>query len=114
MSDEKLEYPASNYILDEIDGIDKEVVFKRIANITESYSDFVSKQLDGVTAPNAEIPMYVAMGYSVLNLIPFTIGMAGGDQGFIDVVREELENLLTEDFSICYKHGLDARKNLEK
>lgn len=109
-----LEQPNSSKILDGIEGLDRDIVFDRISNMTEAYAKFTQQQLEGLDAPNAEIPMYIAMAFSILNLVPFSIGIIDGDKDFLAAIEKEVMKMLNEDFSICYTHGLDANKALQE
>lgn len=107
-----LQQPNSTTVLDDIEGLDRDVVFDRISSMTEAYAKFCEKQLEGLNAPNAEIPMYIAMAFSILNLVPFSIGIIDGDKDFLSQIEKEIMRMLNEDFSTCYNHGLDANRTL--
>ena len=100
----------SEQFLHGIKGLDIESVAARISGITESFIGFTQRETEGVLAPNSQIPIYASLGFSALNLIPFSLGMANADKEFLSVVREEIKSAMLSDFDLCFQMGLDAAK----
>lgn len=115
MSSNDFAFTQSSQLLDEIEGIDKFLISKRIQNMTEAFVKFTTGQAEEATTPNAHIPIYTAMGMNFINIIPFQLALVAGDE-YRDGAKEilnELVAILEDDFVTSFENGLAVREELK-